>query len=56
MTISILKYFVHYSLSGVEGSNEQSYLAVAIVYIAVLNHLRNYCRGNPPVVALIDKG
>jgi hypothetical protein len=24
--------------------------------IAILNHLRNYCRGNPPVVAPIDKG
>jgi hypothetical protein len=24
--------------------------------IATLNHLRNYCRGNPPVVAPIDRG
>jgi hypothetical protein len=27
-----------------------------VLYIAILNHLRNYCRGNPPVVAPIDMG
>ena len=25
-------------------------------HIAILNDLRNYCRGNPPVVAPIDRG
>jgi hypothetical protein len=29
---------------------------IFVLVIAILNDLRNYCRGNPPVVAPIDRG
>ena len=43
-----------YNMGGLE--QRLFLIGIFLIGIAILNDLRNYCRGNPPVVAPIDRG